>query len=59
MFVMFSEDTMVFPKESEWFWELQSDMKTVKDVHDTDFYINDYIGLKALEEAGKVQYVTF
>jgi len=22
LLVMFSEDTMVFPKESEWFWEL-------------------------------------
>jgi len=22
MFVMFSEDTVVYPRESEWFWEL-------------------------------------
>lgn len=54
LFVMFSEDTMVFPKESEWFWELQADEKTVKPVNETDFYINDYIGLKQLTEAGKV-----
>ena len=58
LFVMFSEDTMVYPKESEWFWELQADEKTVTDVKKTDFYTSDYIGLRALDEAGKVQYET-
>jgi len=56
---MFSEDTMVYPKESAWFWELQADEETVLPVDQTDFYINDYIGLKALDEAGKVIYETF
>lgn len=59
MLVMFSEDTMVYPKESEWFWELQADEKTVKPLNETDFYINDYIGLRKLDEAGKVQFVEF
>ena len=59
LLVMFSEDTMVFPKESEWFWELQADLKTVLPVNQTDFYVNDYIGLRQMEEQGKIQYVTF
>lgn len=59
LFVMFSEDTVVYPKESEWFWELQSDMTTVLPVNETDLYKNDMIGLKALDEAGKVTYDTF
>jgi len=59
LLVMFSEDTVVYPKESEWFWELQSDYKTVKNVNETDFYLNDYIGLKELDEAGKVTYASF
>jgi len=56
MLVMFSGDTVVFPKESEWFWELQAD-GTVTNVLDTDFYKSDYIGLKKLNEAGKVKFI--
>jgi palmitoyl-protein thioesterase len=56
---MFSEDTMVFPKESEWFWELNADLETVTPLNQTDFYKSDLIGLRSLDEAGKVQFVTF
>lgn len=28
-------------------------------LNETDFYINDFIGLKALNDAEKVQWVTF
>jgi len=55
---MFDADTVVYPRESEWFWELEATGK-VKDVVDTDFYKNDLIGLKALNEAGKVQFLSF
>jgi len=58
MFVMFSEDTVVYPRESEWFWELQADGSILK-VEDTDFYKNDNIGLKTLMEAGKVVFEEF
>ena len=58
MFVMFTGDTVVYPKESEWFWELQAD-GTILKVEDTDFYKNDNIGLKTLMEAGKVEFVEF
>jgi palmitoyl-protein thioesterase len=53
MFVMFDADTVVYPRESEWFWELQANGSITK-VEDTDFYKNDLIGLKQLNEAGKV-----
>jgi len=58
MFVMFSEDTVVYPRESEWFWELQADGSILK-VEDTDFYKNDNIGLKTLMDAGKVIFEEF
>jgi len=51
--VKFSEDTVVYPRESEWFWEMEANGDLVK-VEDTDFYKNDLIGLKKLNEAGKV-----
>ena len=50
---MFSEDTVVYPKESEWFWELQAD-GSVKHVLETELYNSDFIGLKTLNEQGKV-----
>jgi palmitoyl-protein thioesterase len=53
MLVMFDADTVVYPRESEWFWELQANGSITK-VEDTDFYKNDLIGLKQLNEAGKV-----
>jgi len=61
MFVMFTQDTTVIPKESEWFYsnEWNKDTKSYDMTHrtDTDFYKEDYIGLRALEEAGKASYV--
>lgn len=53
MLVMFDADTVVYPKETEWFWEMEADGSVTK-VEDTDFYKNDNIGLRALNEAGKV-----
>ncbi|CDW83133.1 palmitoyl-protein thioesterase 1-like [Stylonychia lemnae] len=58
LFIMFSEDTMIYPKETAWFWQLQAD-GTVLPVNQTSFYKNDLIGLRALDEAGKTQYVEF
>ena len=45
---------MVYPKESEWFQTLDSSDKSVVALEDTDFYKNDLIGLKTLNEAKKV-----
>ena len=55
LLMMFTEDTMVYPKESEWFQQLAAD-GSVQPLEESDFYKNDYIGLKALNEAGKVQF---
>lgn len=55
---MFTEDTVIYPKETAWFWQLQAD-GSILPVNGTDFYKNDYIGLRALQEAGKVQYESF
>lgn len=55
---MFSEDTVVYPKESEWFQQLKPDMLTVEALEESSFYKEDYIGLRALAEAGKVQYAS-
>lgn len=56
LLVMFSNDTMIFPKETAWFWDTNKDYTTTN-VLDTDFYQKDYIGLKQLNEAGKVKFV--
>jgi len=58
LFVMFNEDTVIYPKETAWFWQLQAD-GSVLPVNQTDFYKNDLIGLKTLDEAGKVTYLAF
>ena len=48
---------MVYPKESEWFQQLDSD-GNVQALEDSDFYKNDTLGLKTLNEAKKVQFVS-
>jgi len=55
--ILFTEDSMVYPNESEWFGQLDTDENVVH-VTDTDWYKEDYIGLRALDEAGKVDYVS-
>ena len=53
MFGWFSQDTVIDPPETAIFGELQID-RSVKDVHDTDLYKNDLIGLAQLEAANKI-----
>ena len=57
MLVMFSEDHMVYPKESEWFQTLDS-KGNLLNLEDSDFYKQDYIGVKTLNEAGKIKFVS-
>ncbi len=54
---MFEQDTVVYPKESEWFQGLNTLMQ-VQPLERSDFYKDDYIGLKTLNEAGKVDWVS-
>lgn len=53
--MMFNEDTVVYPKESEWFQSYDENMNLLP-VEETDFYQNDYLGLKTLNEAGKITF---
>jgi palmitoyl-protein thioesterase len=57
MLVAFTEDTMVYPHESEWFWQMDAQGNLLK-LEETDFYNEDWIGLKSLDEAGKVQFIS-
>jgi len=56
MLVMFSEDTMLFPKETAWFQQMNAEGDLLP-LNSTKFYQSDYIGLKSLDEAGRVKYV--
>jgi palmitoyl-protein thioesterase len=56
MNVMFDQDTMVYPKESEWFQELNK-LEKVEPLAKSDWYNNDVLGLKTLTDAGKVKNV--
>ena len=58
LLVMFSEDTMIYPKETAWFQGLDKD-GNVLPLDQMDFYNDDYIGLKALNDAGKVKFESF
>ena len=53
MLVMFDADTMLFPKETAWFHELQAD-GTILEVKETQLYKEDHIGLKTLIDNNKV-----
>ena len=44
---MFTEDTMIYPKETAWFQGLDKHGQVVK-LEDSDFYKEDYIGVKSL-----------
>lgn len=54
--IKFSSDTMIIPKETAWFQYYTAD-GTVQNLQDSDFYINDYIGIKYLNEQNKINFV--
>ena len=58
LFGMFSEDTMIYPKETAWFQSLNEKGEVMK-LEDSDWYKNDVIGLKTLNEAGKLTFTEF
>ena len=58
MLVKFEGDTVIYPKESAWFQSLAPDGKTVLPLNGTNFYNDDYIGVRELNEAGKIQWVS-
>lgn len=58
MLVKFESDTVIYPKETAWFQSLAPDGKTVLPLNATHFYQEDYIGVRELNEAGKIQFVS-
>jgi len=71
---MFEEDETVVPKESSWFAEVVEDddddgddgddgknggkNRTVTLLRDRQMYKEDWLGLKTLDEAGKIEFLT-
>ncbi|GAM27989.1 hypothetical protein SAMD00019534_111650, partial [Acytostelium subglobosum LB1] len=53
--VMFTNDTMVIPRESEWFGFYQyGQARDVVPMEETDLYTQDWIGLQYLDKEGRV-----
>lgn len=57
--VKFTEDSMVVPVESEWFgfYTPNQDVEVLP-LQQTDLYIEDNLGLKAMDKAGKLQFLS-
>ena len=53
---MFSEDTTVIPKESAYFYEVNTTSKEVTKLRDRDLYKEDWIGLNWLDEKGRLDF---
>jgi palmitoyl-protein thioesterase len=53
------EDSVIVPRESCWFEFYDRDGKTIIPLEESDFYIQDYIGLRKLIEEGKVTFTEF
>jgi len=53
------DDTMIFPRESEWFgYYKNGDDKIAMPYNMTDAYINDLFGLRSLDEENKIKFDT-
>ncbi|XP_027084921.1 uncharacterized protein [Coffea arabica] len=57
--IMFEHDTVLVPKETSWFgYYPDGAFNPVLAPQQTQLYIEDWIGLKTLDDAGRVKYVT-
>ena len=55
--IKFSKDTMVVPVETQWFGFYKlGQTKEILAYNETALYIEDWIGLKTLDEAGKLKF---
>ncbi|XP_076055854.1 palmitoyl-protein thioesterase 1 isoform X6 [Oratosquilla oratoria] len=58
--VKFLRDTMVVPIESEWFgFYAPGQDKDVLPLQETELYLQDRLGLKTMEEAGKLHFLDY
>ncbi|KAH9618400.1 hypothetical protein KSS87_010579 [Heliosperma pusillum] len=57
--IMFEDDTVLVPKETSWFgYYPDGEFSPVLLPNETKLYIEDWIGLKTLDDAGKVKFVS-
>ncbi|KAI4327159.1 hypothetical protein L6164_019654 [Bauhinia variegata] len=57
--IMFENDTVIIPKETAWFGYYPDGLfKPVLPPQQTQLYIEDWIGLRSLDEAGRVQFIS-
>ncbi|CAM8935494.1 hypothetical protein QQ045_012910 [Rhodiola kirilowii] len=57
--IMFEHDTVLIPKETSWFgYYPDGAFSPILSANETTLYIEDWIGLKTLDEAGKVKFVS-
>ena len=54
-----SLDTIISPRESSWFEFYDKKGEKIVPLKQSDFYINDYLGIKALDQQNKLKFVTF
>ncbi|EEF30918.1 Palmitoyl-protein thioesterase 1 precursor, putative [Ricinus communis] len=56
--IMSEDDNVLIPKETSWFgYYPDGSFKTILPVQQTKLYVEDWIGLKTLDEAGRVHFV--
>ncbi|GER31169.1 alpha/beta-Hydrolases superfamily protein [Striga asiatica] len=56
--IMFEKDNILVPRETSWFGYFPDDSwETILPAQQTTLYTEDWIGLKTLDEAGKVKFV--
>ncbi|KAL6181263.1 hypothetical protein ACLB2K_047918 [Fragaria x ananassa] len=57
--IMFEQDNVLVPRETSWFGYYQDGaFNSIVDPQQTDLYTEDWIGLRTLDEAGRVKYVS-
>lgn len=57
--IMFEHDTILIPKETSWFgYYSNGAFDLILPAQETKLYTEDWIGLKTLDEAGKVQFIS-
>ncbi|KAK9274992.1 hypothetical protein L1049_022249 [Liquidambar formosana] len=57
--IMFEHDTVLIPKETSWFgYYPDGAFKPVMPPQQTNLYNEDWIGLKTLDDAGRVKYIS-
>ncbi|KAJ8610259.1 hypothetical protein MRB53_038662 [Persea americana] len=56
--IVFEDDTTVHPKESGWFAESNETAGTVTLLRDRQIYKDDWLGLKALDDKGALEFKT-